>query len=103
MSMQHTSVRETSLSRDQVLERVRQIIAESAGVSVEEVGEKQPLLRDLPWDSLDQVECVMEIEEEYDISVSDDLVDQAKTAGDITDGVMQLLGQTLPSDVSVRG
>jgi acyl carrier protein len=98
MSKQDMPVCEESICRNGVLERVRQIIAESAGVPVDEIGEKQPLLRDLPWDSLDQIECVMEIEEEFDVSVPDDLVDQAKTAGDITDGVMALLGQTSASD-----
>ena len=49
------------------------------------------MLRELPWDSLDLVECVMEIEEEFDVSVPDELVEEAKTVGDITDGVLALL------------
>ena len=84
----------TTLSREQVVEQVRQIVAESSGVPPEEIGESQPLLRDLPWDSLDSVECSMEIEEQFDISIPDELIDEAKNVGDIADGVLALLGQT---------
>ena len=76
-------------------EQVKRIVAESSGVPLGEFDETHPLLRELPWDSLDLVECVMEIEEEFDVSVPDDMVDEAKTVGDITDGVMTLLERSL--------
>ena len=100
MSTKESPVCETTLSRDQVLQQVRRIVAESSGVPVEEIQEDRPLLHELPWDSLDLVECVMEIEEEFDISIPDELVDEAKTAGDIADGVMTLLSRVAASSRS---
>jgi acyl carrier protein len=93
MSIENSPVCETILSRDRVLEQVRRIVGESSGVPLEDIQESRPLLRELPWDSLDLVECVMEIEEEFDVSVPDELVEEAKTVGDIADGVMKLLKQ----------
>ncbi|MFZ1934527.1 MAG: phosphopantetheine-binding protein [Thermoguttaceae bacterium] len=93
MSLENSPVCEAVLSRSQVLEQVRRIVAESSGVPLDEIEEERPLLRELPWDSLDLVECVMEIEEEFDVSVPDALFDEAKTVGDITDGVLVLLKQ----------
>lgn len=93
MSMQNSVSCETAFSRERIVEEVRQIIAEAAGVSPAEVGETSPLLRDLPWDSLDLVECSMELEEQFDISLPDEMVDEAKTVGDIADGVLRLLSE----------
>jgi acyl carrier protein len=91
MPAENSPLCETILPRCHVLEQVRRIVAESSGVPLEEIDESRPLLRELPWDSLDLVECVMEIEEEFDVSVPDDLVEEAKTVGDIADGVLALL------------
>jgi acyl carrier protein len=93
MSLKNSYSCETLLSRDQVLEQVRQIVAEASGVPPEEIHETKPLLRELPWDSLDWVECAMEIEEQLDVSIPENLKDEAKTVGDIADGVMNLLAQ----------
>ena len=97
MSMESSPTCETLLSREQVLEQVKQIVAESSGVPPEQIHESQPLLRELPWDSLDLVECTMEIEEQFDVSIPDELVDEAKTVGDIADGVMALLARGRPN------
>jgi acyl carrier protein len=96
MSIGNSAICETILSRSHILEQVRRIVAESSGVPLDEIQESRPLLRELPWDSLDLVECVREIEEEFDVSVPDELVDEAKTVGDITDGVLELLQQASP-------
>jgi acyl carrier protein len=80
-------------SRDRVVEDVKRIVSESSGVPVEQIDETQTLLRDLPWDSLDFVECSMEIEEEFAVTVPDELMDQAKTVGDVADGVLMLLAK----------
>ncbi len=93
MSLQNSVSCETVHSREQIVEEVRQIVAEAAGIPPAEVGETSPLLRDLPWDSLDLVECSMEIEEQFDVSLPDEMVDEAKTVGDIADGVLRLLGE----------
>jgi acyl carrier protein len=104
MSLKISPVCEASLSREQVFERVKQIVAEFAAVPPNEIRETHLLLEELGLDSLDLVECSMEVEEEFGISVPDEMVEQVKTVGDIADGVMALLiqphsdaaGQPLP-------
>jgi acyl carrier protein len=81
---------EVAYSREKIAAEVRRLIAEPCDMPVENIHEDSKLL-ELPWDSLDIVECVMEVEEEFDISVSDGVVDQAKTVGDLIDGVCALL------------
>ena len=93
MSISGSSSCDTMPSRQRVLDEVKRIVAESSGVTPEELREGHTLLRDLPWDSLDEVECAMEIEEHFGISVPDELMEQAKTIGDIVDGVLKILAQ----------
>jgi len=76
-----------------VVAEVKEIIAESSGVPVEQLHEDTTLLRDLPWDSLDLVECTMELEEQFNISISDELIEGARTINDISDGVLTLLSR----------
>lgn len=80
-------------SRDRVLEDVKQIISESSGVPIEQIDETETPLHNLPWDSLDLVECSMEIEEQFGIDVPDDLMDRARTVGDVADEVLMLLAK----------
>ena len=77
--------------RVEVLEEVRQIVAERAGRSAEGIKETDSLEQDLGLDSLDQVEIVMEVEEEFDLNVPDEVANSARTVGGIVDGVMNLL------------
>ncbi len=93
MSTKSSSCCDVAPSRDQVLREVIEIVAESCGVTPDEIHEDHTLLSDVPWDSLDQVECAMEIEEHFGISVPDELMEQAKTVGDVADGVLALLVQ----------
>ena len=84
---------ETIPTREQVVHEVKKIVAESSGVPTDEIHETDTPLSALPWDSLDLVECAMEVEEQFDVSIPDNLLDQAKTVSDIADGVLGLLGQ----------
>jgi acyl carrier protein len=81
----------TSLNREEVLEAVKQIVAENATVSAENIREEHHLENDLGCDSLDIVEISMEIEEHFDISIPDEVSEHAQNVGAIVDGVMLLL------------
>jgi acyl carrier protein len=83
-------------SHDRILGEVKQIVGEFSSIAPDEVRENHTLLGDLAWDSLDVVEFTMEIEEHFDVSVPDELVDRAKTVGDVADGVFMLLAQPQP-------
>jgi len=77
--------------RDEVLESVAQIVAEQIGAQADRIAEANALVEDLGCDSLDIVEIAMELEEHFDISIPDEFDKTARTVGDVTDGVLQLL------------
>ena len=74
-----------------VLEEVKQIVAEHAGRPAEGIKELDLLEQDLGLDSLDQVEIMIEVEEEFDLNVPEEVANNARTVGGIVDGVMNLL------------
>ena len=85
--------KKTIASRQQVLDDVKQIVSEFAAMPREDIQESHALIADLGCDSLDIVEITMEVEEHFDISVPDDQAQDIRTVGDITDGVLRLLGR----------
>ncbi len=66
-----------------VFETVKKIISEELGVKEEEIKLESNLSDDLGADSLDAVELIMALEEEFDISVSDETAQELKTVKDI--------------------
>lgn len=63
-------------------EKVKGIIVEQLGVPKEDVNESASFIEDLGADSLDIVELVMALEEEYDIEISDEDAEKILTVGD---------------------
>ena len=68
---------------DALEQRIRAIIADQLGVDLSEVRAEASILDDLGADSLDLVELVMALEEEFDIEVPDDDVEAMRTIGDV--------------------
>ena len=68
-----------------VEERVIDIVCENLGVSKEQVTRKTSFIEDIGADSLDIVELVMELEEEFEITIPDDQAEQIKTVGEAID------------------
>ena len=64
-----------------VSERVIDIVAEQLGVEKEKVSTETSFVNDLGADSLDTVELVMELEEEFDITIPDDAAEKIQTVG----------------------
>lgn len=64
-----------------VSERVIDIVAEQLGVSKEQINPETSFVNDLGADSLDTVELVMELEEEFDINIPDDAAEKIQTVG----------------------
>ena len=62
-------------------EKVREIIVEQLGVNAEQVTTEASFIEDLGADSLDTVELVMELEEEFDINIPDDAAEKIETVG----------------------
>lgn len=63
-------------------ERVTEIIVEQLGVSKDEVAPEASFIDDLGADSLDIVELVMAMEEEFDIEIPDDDAEKIQTISD---------------------
>ncbi len=64
-----------------VSERVIDIVAEQLGVDKEKVKTETSFVNDLGADSLDTVELVMELEEEFNINIPDDAAEKIETVG----------------------
>ena len=65
-----------------VEQRVIDIVAEQLGVDKEKIKSESNFVNDLGADSLDTVELVMELEEEFDISIPDDAAEKIQTVGE---------------------
>ena len=63
-------------------ERVIAIVADQLGVEQEKITRDSNFVNDLGADSLDTVELVMELEEEFEISIPDDAADKIQTVGE---------------------
>ena len=65
-------------------QRVKDIVVEQLGVKPEQVTPQAKFIEDLGADSLDTVELVMALEEEFGIEVPDDQAEKLLTVGDVT-------------------
>ena len=63
--------------------RIRDLVAEQLGVDSKEMTPEANILDDLGADSLDVVEMVMAIEEEFDIEIADEDAEGMRTVGDV--------------------
>lgn len=61
--------------------RVKEIIVEQLGVAPEEVTNEASFINDLGADSLDTVELVMALEEEFDMEIPDEEAEKLQTVG----------------------
>lgn len=68
-------------------DKIKDIIVEQLGVNAEQVTRESKMIEDLGADSLDAVELVMAIEEEFGIEVPDDQAEKLVAVGDIIDYV----------------
>ena len=66
-----------------VFEKIKEIIAEKIQVDEDKITLDTSLMKDLEADSLDAVEIIMGIEEEFDIEVPDEAAEGFQNIGDI--------------------
>lgn len=72
-------------SKKDVVEKVKQIIAEQLGVDEGEVTPSASFVDDLGADSLDQVELVMALEEAFGVEIPDEDAEKIRTVQDAID------------------
>lgn len=77
------------MSSEEILEKVKAIIVEQLGVTDTSVTMEASFIDDLGADSLDIVELVMAIEEEFDIEIPDSDAEKVVTVGDVVDYIKE--------------
>ncbi len=68
-----------------IFEKIRDIIVEQLGVDAEEVTLESKFIDDLGADSLDIVELIMALEEEFDMEIPDEDAEKISTVGDVVE------------------
>ena len=81
-----------SLSRADVLQKVREHLSTELEIPLEQISESTRLREDLDADSLDLYELVMELEDTYGISVSEEEAADIETVGQAVDFAAERLG-----------
>lgn len=66
-------------------EKVREIIANQLSVKAEQITEKSNIAEDLGADSLDLVEILMSLEDEFGVSIPDEAIPEIKTIKDVVE------------------
>ncbi|MCG9885500.1 MAG: acyl carrier protein [Cyanobacteria bacterium] len=75
-----------------ILEKVRSIVSEQLGVDAAEVKPESSFTDDLGADSLDIVELVMALEEEFDIEIPDEEAEKIATVGQAAEHIAAAKG-----------
>ncbi|MFC4354423.1 acyl carrier protein [Chryseomicrobium palamuruense] len=76
-----------------VLERVTKVIVDRLGVDESEVKMEASFREDLGADSLDVVELVMELEDEFDMEISDEEAENISTVGSAVTYIESKIGE----------
>ena len=79
-------------TREEILAKVVQIVSDQMGVDKTEITAETSFVDDLNADSLDTVELVMELEDEFDMSIPDEEAEKIKTVGDAIEFIKQQHG-----------
>ena len=80
---------ELGMSSEEVFEKVKSIIVEQLGATESSVTMEASFIDDLGADSLDIVELIMALEEEFDTEIPDADAEKVVTVGDVVDYIKE--------------
>ena len=75
-------------TREEVYERVKEVLSEQLGVDEDNITEEASFQEDLEADSLDLVELIMELEDQFGLKISDEDAQQIATVGQAVEYVV---------------
>ncbi len=78
---------------DNIEERVHNIVCEQLGTTRDKITAETSFINDLGADSLDTVELVMALEEEFDIEIPDEDAEKIKTVGEAVSYIKDKAGK----------
>ena len=74
-----------------IFDKIKDILVEQLDASADTITRDTDLMNDLGADSLDLVELIMTLEEEYGVSATDESVYELKTVGEVVDYIETLV------------
>jgi acyl carrier protein len=84
------------MSDQEIFERVKKVVATVSGRKEEEVTPNSSFTEDLGMDSLDVVQCVMDLEEAFSIEIPDTDVEHIRTVNDAVNYIRNKIGNGAP-------
>jgi acyl carrier protein len=79
------------MERDELLKKIKAIVADKLSIGEDQVTEDASFIDDLGADSLDTVELVMALEDEFDLDIPDEDAEKMTTVGKAIDYVLEVL------------
>ena len=76
------------MERDELLAKIKAIVSDKLSISEDQVTEEASFIDDLGADSLDTVELIMALEDEFDIDIPDEEAEKLTTVGKAMDYVL---------------
>jgi len=76
------------MERDELLKKVKAIVADKLSISEDQVTEEASFIEDLGADSLDTVELVMALEDEFSLDIPDEDAEKLTTVGKAMDYII---------------
>ena len=79
------------MDKNQVFDKVKAVILDELDVAEAKVTMDAKLKEDLGADSIDAVQIIMALEDEFDIKLEDDNLEKITTVGDVVEFILQVL------------
>ena len=74
-----------------IFDKIKKAIADQTGIDADSITLDSSFGEDLNIDSIDLVELIMQLEEEYDMEFDDDQAEKLKTVGDVVNYLNEIL------------